>query len=160
MTTSLTPTYTSSVTGQSRQQSLVRSPSLIGKDISHLAPPSAGDWRVFQAPGYVFSFTHTTYTSLRPFCRCSDRLLRIVKSHLSHSRPVWRIYSLVAGCFSPTSVRNHAVFNKYSPTSGAGRVSFMHLRSLMGTYAPPPPATHALTPLFKGVSARGEENND
>jgi hypothetical protein len=42
----------------------------------------------------------------------------------------------------------------FSPTSQVFTLSLTHLQSLTGTYNPAPQATHALTPLFKGVSAR------
>ena len=152
---SLTPTYTPPITDQSRQRAFLGSPPLTGKDISLLVPPSAGDWRVFQAFGYAFSSTYTAYTDLHPFCQCSDRLPRITKSHLSHSQPAQRSYPLSIQQLSPTQPQYPAGISSSRPTLTSSVLSFILLQPLTGTYSLLPGATHTLTPLFKGVSVRG-----
>ena len=56
--------------------------------------------------------------------------------------------------FLPLNAKNKRIICAFSPTSQVFTLSLTHLQSLTGTYNPAPQATHALTPLFKGGSAR------
>jgi hypothetical protein len=59
--------------------------------------------------------------------------------------------------YLPLNAEIRRIVCAFSPTFQVFIVSLTHLQSLTGTYNPAPKATHALTPLFKGVSARGVE---
>jgi hypothetical protein len=158
MLPSLTPTYTPPITTRYGLQAGARRSILPSNDICYRLWSPDRLQAASLTSRCASEFTYDTYIELHLHCLHANRLPKAVKMHLSHSQPIHRSYPPSTSWFSPTRSQNHAVANQYPPTSGVAQVSFTHLQPLTSTYDPSPPATHALTPLFKGVSARGVAN--
>lgn len=155
MSPSLTPTYTPGITGEYSLQALAGSMLRLQNDIPLPALSLLSDGSASHTARCVFSPTYTIYTSLHCRHRYANRALRIAKHHLFHSQPSGCSYPPAMPSFPPTRMPKQAGFNTLLPTPVNSRRSLTHLQSFTGTYNLPPPATHALTPPFKGVSARG-----
>jgi len=158
MTPSLTPTYTPGITGEYTLQALAGSMLRLQNGIPLPALSLLSDRPAFHTARCVFSPTYTIYTSLYARHRCANPDPRIANHHLFHSRSSWCSYPPAMQYLPPTRMPKQAGFDTLLPTLGNLCQSLTHLRSFTGTYNLSPPATHALTPLFKGVSARGVAN--
>lgn len=155
MPPSLTPTYTPGITGEYALQALAGSRLCLQNDFPLPTLSLLSDGPAPDTAGCASISTYAIYTSL--YCR--NRYVnpdpRIAKHHLFHSRPSWRSYPPAMPSLPPTRMPKQAGFNTLLPTLVNSCQPLTHLRSFTGTYNLSHSATHALTPLFKGVSARG-----
>lgn len=108
----------------------------------------------------AFRLTYATYTGLCRGYLCADQLPRRPNIHLPLLQLKPGSYPPRIRTFSPTQVQNPAGWYAFSPTWEKYSLSLTHSRSLTGIHNPQPAATHALTPLLKGVRARGEKSDD
>jgi len=155
MPSSLTPTYTPGITSRYALRALAGSILNWLNAVPPLVLSLLSDWTTSYAARYRSSSTYITYTDLRPCQPGADRLPKLTEIHLSLSRLAWGPYSPAIRCLSPIQTQNQAGFRASSPTMNNLGLSLTHLHPFTGTYISLPGATHALTPLFKGVSARG-----